>query len=183
MLLAGTGRDQVHLLVVVTADRGLCGPFNTNVARFARSRIRALEAEGKTVKLIMVGRKGATFLRREFGSRYVAEVTFQGKKRLGSGVVAIVGVGEDGKAGIVVGVTDKPEGRAALALGRARARSRQLPRAQQHVGGRGDPLGRILFRPAVMRARDVQRCRGLGQKGLILPDQDALQPRCAQIET
>jgi F-type H+-transporting ATPase subunit gamma len=83
VLLAGTGRDQVHLLVVVTADRGLCGPFNTNVARFARSRIRALEAEGKTVKLIMVGRKGATFLRREFGSRYVAEVTFQGKKRLG----------------------------------------------------------------------------------------------------
>jgi len=83
VLLAGTGRDQVHLLVVVTADRGLCGPFNTNVARFARTRIRALEAEGKTVKLIMVGRKGASFLRREFGSRYVAEITFQGKKRLG----------------------------------------------------------------------------------------------------
>jgi F-type H+-transporting ATPase subunit gamma len=82
-LLAGTGRDQVHLLVVVTADRGLCGPFNTNVARFARTRIRALEAEGKTVKLIMVGRKGATFLRREFGSRYVAEITFQGRKRIG----------------------------------------------------------------------------------------------------
>jgi F-type H+-transporting ATPase subunit gamma len=83
LLLAGTGRDQVHLLVVMTADRGLCGPFNTNVSRFARTRIRALEAEGKTVKLIMVGRKGATFLRREFGSRYVAEITFQGKKRLG----------------------------------------------------------------------------------------------------
>jgi F-type H+-transporting ATPase subunit gamma len=83
VLLAGTGRDQVHLLVVMTADRGLCGPFNTNVSRFARARIRALEAEGKTVKLIMVGRKGATFLRREFGSRYVAEITFQGKKRLG----------------------------------------------------------------------------------------------------
>ncbi|MFN6955929.1 MAG: F0F1 ATP synthase subunit gamma [Acetobacteraceae bacterium] len=83
VLLAGTGRDQVHLLVVVTADRGLCGPFNTNVSRFARQRIRALEAEGKTVKLIMVGRKGATFLRREFGSRYVGEITFQGKKRLG----------------------------------------------------------------------------------------------------
>jgi F-type H+-transporting ATPase subunit gamma len=83
VLLRGTGRDQVHLLVVVTADRGLCGPFNTNVSRFARSRIRALEAEGKTVKLFMVGRKGASFLRREFGSRYVAEITFQGKKRLG----------------------------------------------------------------------------------------------------
>jgi F-type H+-transporting ATPase subunit gamma len=83
VLLAGTGRDQVHLLVVMTADRGLCGPFNTNVSRFARQRIRALEAEGRTVKLIMVGRKGATFLRREFGSRYVAEITCPGKKRLG----------------------------------------------------------------------------------------------------
>jgi F-type H+-transporting ATPase subunit gamma len=83
VLLAGTGRDQNHLLVVVTADRGLCGPFNSNVSRFARSRIRALEAEGKTVKLIMVGRKGASFLRREFGNRYVAEFSFQGKKRIG----------------------------------------------------------------------------------------------------
>jgi len=83
VLLAGTGRDQNHLLVIVTADRGLCGPFNSNVSRFARSRIRALEADGKTVKLIMVGRKGASFLRREFGTRYVAEFSFQGKKRIG----------------------------------------------------------------------------------------------------
>ncbi len=81
-LLVGTGDDQVHLLVVVTADRGLAGPFNTNVGRFARNRIRELEAQGKTVKLLAVGRKGAAYLKREFSSRFVGEVTLAGKKRL-----------------------------------------------------------------------------------------------------
>jgi F-type H+-transporting ATPase subunit gamma len=81
-LLVGTGRDRVHLLVVVTADRGLAGPFNSNVSRFARARIRALEAEGKQVKLLTVGRKGATFLRREFASRFVGEITMLGKKTI-----------------------------------------------------------------------------------------------------
>ncbi len=82
-LLVGTGRDQVHLLVVVTGDRGLAGPFNTNVGRFARSRIRELEAAGKTVKVLAVGRKGATYLKREFASRFVGEISLQGKKRIG----------------------------------------------------------------------------------------------------
>jgi F-type H+-transporting ATPase subunit gamma len=82
-LLVGSGGDKVHLLVVVTGDRGLAGPFNTNVGRFARARVRELEGQGKTVKLLLVGRKGATFLRRDFGSRFVGEVTFQGQKRIG----------------------------------------------------------------------------------------------------
>ena len=82
-LLVGTGADKVHLLVVVTGDRGLAGPFNTNVGRFARARIRALEAEGKTVKVLSVGRKGAAFLKREFARNVVGEVTFMGKKRIG----------------------------------------------------------------------------------------------------
>jgi F-type H+-transporting ATPase subunit gamma len=82
-LLVGTGADKVHLLVVVTADRGLAGPFNTNVGRFARARIRALEAEGKTVKVLSVGRKGAAFLKREFPRHIVGEITFMGKKRIG----------------------------------------------------------------------------------------------------
>ncbi|PHK96193.1 F0F1 ATP synthase subunit gamma [Pseudoroseomonas rhizosphaerae] len=82
-LLVGTGADRVHLLVVVTGDRGLAGPFNTNVGRFARARIRELEAEGKTVKVMTVGRKGAAYLKREFASRFVGEVSFQGKKRVG----------------------------------------------------------------------------------------------------
>lgn len=82
-LLVGTGADKVHLLIVVTGDRGLAGPFNTNVGRFARTRIRELEAEGKTVKVITVGRKGAAYLKREFASRFAGEISFQGKKRIG----------------------------------------------------------------------------------------------------
>jgi F-type H+-transporting ATPase subunit gamma len=82
-LLVGTGRDAVHLLVVVTADRGLAGAFNTNVARFARNHIRELEAQGKTVKVITVGRKGAAFLKRELASRVIEEINYVGKKRVG----------------------------------------------------------------------------------------------------
>jgi F-type H+-transporting ATPase subunit gamma len=81
-MLVGTGADRVHLLVVVTADRGLAGAFNTNVGRLARARIRALEGEGKVVKILTVGRKGAAYLKREFASRFVGEVTFMGKKRV-----------------------------------------------------------------------------------------------------
>jgi len=82
-LLVGTGGDQTHLLIVVSGERGLAGPFNTNVGRFARDRIRALEAEGKTVKVMTVGRKGAGYLKREFASRFVGEISFQGQKRVG----------------------------------------------------------------------------------------------------
>lgn len=82
-LLVGTGADRVHLLVVVTAERGLCGGFNTNVGRFTRTTVRALEAEGKTVKIITVGRKGAVYLKREFASRFVGEFSFANKKRIG----------------------------------------------------------------------------------------------------
>ncbi|MDT8314194.1 F0F1 ATP synthase subunit gamma [Roseomonas mucosa] len=81
-MLVGSGRDQVHLLIVVTGERGLAGAFNTNAGRFARNRIRELEAKGKTVKVITVGRKGATYLRRDFGSRFVEEVSYAQVKRL-----------------------------------------------------------------------------------------------------
>ena len=64
-LMAGTGEDRVHLLVVLTSERGLCGGFNSQIARFARERIRALEAQGKTVKVITVGKKGYDSLRRD----------------------------------------------------------------------------------------------------------------------
>ncbi|WP_439595464.1 F0F1 ATP synthase subunit gamma [Falsiroseomonas sp.] len=81
-LLVGSGSDQVHLLVVVTGDRGLAGAFNTNVGRFARTRIRELEAAGKTVKVLAVGRKGAAYLKREFASRIAGEISLAGKKRV-----------------------------------------------------------------------------------------------------
>ncbi|MGK7870027.1 F0F1 ATP synthase subunit gamma [Falsiroseomonas sp. E2-1-a20] len=81
-MLVGSGSDQVHLLVVVTGDRGLAGAFNTNVGRFARTRIRELEAAGKTVKVLAVGRKGAAYLKREYASRITGEISMAGKKRV-----------------------------------------------------------------------------------------------------
>lgn len=66
-LLAGTGKDTVHLLVLITADRGLCGGFNVNVVRAARRRIAALQSQGKTVKILCIGRKGRDALRRTHG--------------------------------------------------------------------------------------------------------------------
>ncbi len=81
-MLVGTGQDQVQLLIVVTADRGLAGAFNTNVGRAARTAIQRLEGEGKAVKVITVGRKGRDYLRREYASRLVGEYSFAGKKRV-----------------------------------------------------------------------------------------------------
>jgi F-type H+-transporting ATPase subunit gamma len=66
-LLAGSGADDIHLIVAVTADRGLCGGFNGNIVRECRQRINALVAEGKTVKVLCIGRKGRDGLKREFG--------------------------------------------------------------------------------------------------------------------
>ena len=63
-LLAGTGDDQVHLVVVATSERGLCGAFNTNIVRAARRKIESLEAHGKTVKLLLIGKKGRAQLAR-----------------------------------------------------------------------------------------------------------------------
>ena len=67
-LLAGTGRDDCYLLVVMTADRGLCGGFNSTIVRASRKRIRQLQENGKQVKLLCVGRKGNDQLQREWGS-------------------------------------------------------------------------------------------------------------------
>ena len=79
-LLAGTGSDKVHLLVVLTSDRGLCGAFNASIVREARRRIQALQAEGKTVKLLTVGRKGRDLLRRDYQALFVESYTDIGKK-------------------------------------------------------------------------------------------------------
>jgi F-type H+-transporting ATPase subunit gamma len=81
-LLAGTGKDQVHLLVVATADRGLCGGFNASIARGARARIRELREGGKEVKILCVGRKGRDMLRREFGNLILHTIEGIGRRRL-----------------------------------------------------------------------------------------------------
>lgn len=82
-LLVGTGADKVHLLVAVAGDRGLAGAFNSNVGRMARGLARQLEAEGKTVKILAVGRKSRDYLRRELASRMVGDVNFVGRKSIG----------------------------------------------------------------------------------------------------
>ncbi|WP_428685878.1 F0F1 ATP synthase subunit gamma [Reyranella sp.] len=81
-LLVGTGSDQVHLVIVATGDRGLCGGFNSTIVREARRQIRALLAEGKTVKIFCVGRKGREQLRRDFGSMIIETMTDLGRPRL-----------------------------------------------------------------------------------------------------
>jgi len=70
-LLVGNGKDKTHLLVVMSADRGLCGGFNGTVTRQTRAEVTRLRAENKNVKLLMVGRKSADALRREFGDLYI----------------------------------------------------------------------------------------------------------------
>ena len=82
-LLAGTGADQVHLLVVCTAERGLCGAFNSSIARLAREHINKLLNQSKEVKILGVGRKGADQLRRVYGKYIVEVVELRGVKQMG----------------------------------------------------------------------------------------------------
>jgi F-type H+-transporting ATPase subunit gamma len=81
-LLAGTGRDDVHMLLVATGERGLAGAFNSAIARLAREDARRLIAEGKTVKLFIVGRKGYDILRRQFPDQIGERVDFRNVKQM-----------------------------------------------------------------------------------------------------
>ena len=81
-LIAGTGKDDVHLLVVCTAERGLCGGFNSSIARLARDHARDLLEAGKTVKLYLVGKKGYDLMRREFSDKIVERIDFRGVRRI-----------------------------------------------------------------------------------------------------
>ena len=82
-LLAGTGNDQVHLLLVCTAERGLCGPFNSAIVRLAREHANRLAGEGKTVKFLCVGRKGFEQLRRNFGAQIIETIEQRGVRNIG----------------------------------------------------------------------------------------------------
>jgi len=81
-LLAGTGRDDVHLMVVMTGERGLAGGFNTNISKLARQDAQRLLTAGKTVKMIMVGRKGAEALKRELGSYYIDRIDLRAVRQI-----------------------------------------------------------------------------------------------------
>ncbi|ADY65536.1 MULTISPECIES: F0F1 ATP synthase subunit gamma [Rhizobium/Agrobacterium group] len=82
-LMTGTGKDNVHLLVVCTAERGLCGGFNSQISRFARDQARKLISEGKTVKIITVGKKGYDSLRREFAANIIERIELREVKKVG----------------------------------------------------------------------------------------------------
>ncbi|EEE37591.1 ATP synthase F1, gamma subunit [Rhodobacteraceae bacterium KLH11] len=82
-LLRGTGSDDVHLLVVMTAERGLCGGFNSNIAKLARQKADELRAKGKTVKVLTVGKKGRDALKRDFSDLFVGHVDLSEVKRIG----------------------------------------------------------------------------------------------------
>jgi len=81
-LMQGTGADQVHLLVVCTAERGLCGGFNSSIARIAREKAKALLATGKTVKILCVGKKGADAMKRDLGTYFIDKIEFRGVKAI-----------------------------------------------------------------------------------------------------
>jgi len=83
-LLRGSGNDQVHLVVVATSERGLCGGFNTNIVKKARDLIVGLQAQGKTVKILTVGKKGRDQLKRLYASLSVGHIEFAGVRALGS---------------------------------------------------------------------------------------------------
>jgi len=82
-LLGGTGKDQVHLLVVATGERGLAGGFNSSIARLARDEANRLLAQGKTVKILTVGRKGNDILKRTFADKIVGTISFREVRQLG----------------------------------------------------------------------------------------------------
>ncbi len=101
-LLTGNGKADTHLLVVATAERGLCGGFNTSIVRLAREKALALQAEGKTVKILCIGKKGYDQLRRQFEKqivdlidlRSVRQIGFENADPIGKKIIAMFEQGE-----------------------------------------------------------------------------------------
>jgi F-type H+-transporting ATPase subunit gamma len=126
-LLAGSGRDQVHLLLVCTAERGLCGPFNSAIVRLARERALALKREGKDFKFFCVGRKGYDQLRRTFSQQIVETVELRGVRAVGfehaqSIAEKIIGMFEQGEFDVCT-----------LFFSRFKSVIAQIPTAQQII--------------------------------------------------
>jgi F-type H+-transporting ATPase subunit gamma len=177
-LLAGTGKDQVHLVVVVTSDRGLAGGFNSNSVRAARGLIRDLLAQGKEVKLLTVGRKAKDLLRRDQASRLgqtfegigAKRVTFAEAENVSRAIVAMYEAGEFDVCTIVYNrfksvISQIPTVTQlipfALPEGTVKAESHEVRPVYEFAGGADDRDGQRLT-----------QCRG--------PDQETdapLQPR------
>jgi len=90
-LLVGTGKDQVHLCVVLTADRGLCGGFNSNICKLAKTNFKKLLSEGKEIKIIAVGSKGLDQIKREYGKYVIKKFSFKDKKQISFNEAELIG--------------------------------------------------------------------------------------------
>jgi len=90
-LLVGTGKDQVYLCVVLTADRGLCGGFNSNICKLAKTNFKKLLSEGKEIKIITVGSKGLDQIKREYGKYVIKKFSFKDKKQISFNEAELVG--------------------------------------------------------------------------------------------
>jgi F-type H+-transporting ATPase subunit gamma len=126
-LLAGNGRDQVHLLVVATGERGLAGGFNSSIARLARETALRLIGEGKTVKILTVGRKGNDILKRTFADKIVEAISFREVRQIG--YVNAAQVGEKILSMYAAGEFDV----ATLFYARFKSVISQIPTAQQLI--------------------------------------------------
>ena len=131
-LLAGNGRDQVHLLIVATGERGLAGGFNSSIARLARETALRLIGEGKTVKILTVGRKGNDILKRTMGDRIVETISFREVRQIG--YVNAAQVGEKILAMYAAGEFDV----ATLFYARFKSVISQIPTAQQLIPAKFD---------------------------------------------
>jgi F-type H+-transporting ATPase subunit gamma len=134
-LLAGTGKSDVHLLVVMTAERGLCGGFNSSIVKLARTRISELLRDGKTVKILTVGKKGREQLKRDHADKFVGHVDLSEVKRLGYADAA-------GIAADVLGRFDAGEfDVATIFFNRFQSVISQIPTATQVIPAQFDTAG------------------------------------------
>lgn len=170
-LLVGTGKDDVHLLVVMTAERGLCGGFNSNIARLARQDALRLAREGKTVKIICVGRKGADALRRDWGKQIVDRVDLKAVKQMAFAnaadiarkVLALFDAGEFDVATLYFSefksvIAQKPT---ALQLIPARAEGSAATQAKPQAAHEFEPSEEEILAPLIARNIATQVFRGL----------------------
>ncbi len=126
-LLSGTGSDQVQLLVVMTSERGLCGGFNTNIVKLAKTHATKLQAAGKTVKILTVGKKGRDQLKRDFGNLLIGHIDLSEVKRMSYGDAQ--GVAKDVLARFDAGEFDV----ATIFFGKFQNVVTQIPTAQQII--------------------------------------------------
>jgi F-type H+-transporting ATPase subunit gamma len=126
-LLVGTGKEQTHLCVVMTSDRGLCGGFNTNICRLAKNYFLKVLKEGKTLKIITIGSKGHDQLKREYGEYIINKLSFKDKKKISFNEADEVGK-------IILNLFDKNEfDKCVLFYNNFKNVITQIPQAQQII--------------------------------------------------